>query len=374
MSNTFKVTDESVLDAAILLSDNMGIGELVNRNHEEKFVGGKGDSIRVKGPVDLGAPNELTTTTSATTLTETETTLELEKHFYQLINLTPKQETLDVMDFTTQILGPMVKSVSEGINNFISTRIAAGFAPQIRASTVGTAPATLEDIALAVKKIKDNRVDTSNLVGMIGTTAEASFSQLAQFSSADYGIERPMALRDGSLGKLKNVNFFVSQDVGTSDQGDVAGTVLLKGAGTAGDTSVTVDGLTATTGTIYEGTRFTIAGTATVYTVTEDATIASNEATLNITPALSANEDDDDAVTFATAHTMDSIYNPNFVAAAIVPPAPLRGAESAIAFYNGYGIRVSALGSTSTGGNGFLVDTLAACKVIKSEGGCVFQA
>jgi hypothetical protein len=65
-------------------------------------------------------------------------------------------------------------------------------------------------------------------------------------------------------------------------KGDVSGTVLVNGAHTAGDTTITVD---AMTGTLKAGDFVKFGGDSKVYMVVSDATAdGSNEATLTIEP------------------------------------------------------------------------------------------
>ncbi|MDD4985855.1 MAG: hypothetical protein PHQ43_08705 [Dehalococcoidales bacterium] len=77
---------------------------------------------------------------------------------------------------------------------------------------------------------------------------------------------------------------------------DFAGAVDLGDGYAAGSTSMVIDGLQAT-GTIEEGQEFTVANLHGVYRVTEDATIASNEATVSFFPGLSAAVANDAVVT-----------------------------------------------------------------------------
>ncbi len=79
-------------------------------------------------------------------------------------------------------------------------------------------------------------------------------------------------------------------------KGNVSGTVLVKNAHTAGDTTITVD---AMTGTLKAGDLVTFAGHNKVYMVVSDATAdGSNEATLTIEPPLRSAVSDNAVVTY----------------------------------------------------------------------------
>ena len=79
-------------------------------------------------------------------------------------------------------------------------------------------------------------------------------------------------------------------------KGDVSGSVLVKTAHTAGDTTITVD---AMTGSLKAGDLVKFAGDTKVYMIVADVTAdGSNEATLTIEPPLRSAISDNAAVTY----------------------------------------------------------------------------
>ena len=79
-------------------------------------------------------------------------------------------------------------------------------------------------------------------------------------------------------------------------KGNVSGTVLVDGAHTAGDTTITVD---AMTGTLKAGDFVKFANHTKVYMVVADVTAdGSNDATLTIEPPLRSNLANNEAVTY----------------------------------------------------------------------------
>ena len=79
-------------------------------------------------------------------------------------------------------------------------------------------------------------------------------------------------------------------------KGNVSGTVLVDGAHTAGDTTITVD---AMTGTLKAGDFVKFASHTKVYMVVADVTAdGSNDATLTIEPPLRSNLANNEAVTY----------------------------------------------------------------------------
>ena len=373
MANTFILPTDVVRDAALVLYDNLMVGNLVNRSIEERFARKVGDSVTVKVPPNLGTADVLAAggSTSATDVVESSVDVTLEKHFYKRVDLTSDEMTLEVDDFNVQVVIPAINALIRGVENYFIQKIVGGFA-RYTSGTAGTEPSTHAHILAARKMIKENRGNISNLIALVSPTSEASFATLDIFTNRDFGEDRPMGLREASLGRVSGMDFFAPVDCGDLDIGDTAGTVLVDGGGTLGDTTLHVDGFTAATGYVEEGARFTVAGTATVYTVTARTAIANNEATLPIYPALTANEDDDDAVTFQTAITEDVVYNPSSVAGALIPGAVM-GPNQAAAFVKGLGVRITSHVDVDTLAGAWVFDLYAGARVIKHEFGAIMQ-
>ena len=117
---------------------------------------------------------------------------------------------------------------------------------------------------------------------------------------------------------------------------DLAAAVYLTAGYSAGDTSMLIDGLQSS-GTIEEGQEFTIQYRKEIYTVTADATIATNAATISFYPGLEANVDDNDVLTLKLS-TLDTMTEPVFckyaAGAVMMSKAglPIQEAQTAIVY------------------------------------------
>lgn len=370
MSNTFVTPTMVARDASIVLSNLLVTGNLMTRDKEAQFKGNKvGDTMKVTVPPVLGDPNEFAGSTSATSIVESEIDLTLEKHFYHRVDLTTKQKTLELHDFTRLVTIPVMRSFAQGIDKYFTNQMQV-FRHQL-AGSVANRPSTAAHMAAANKKLNDAMIPKSGRVMLVDTTVEESLIQLAQFTSQDYGTDGPAALRAATLGDRYGFRFVVDPLLGAFARGDIAGTVLTDGAHSAGATEYKIKDLTEATGTIKAGTVFTVAGTTTRYVVRKDATIASNKATLNIYPALTANEADNDALTFEAAGYMNVAFHPNAITGAIVAPEPLWGGNSIVQAYNGVGVRVSQDSSLTTLADSIVFDCYIGARVIQPNGGCL---
>jgi len=369
MANTFLTPTDVVRDAALILNDELLVANLAVRSLEQNFARKVGDTVYVKTPPVITGANTFTSTTSATNVTEVRTAVTLQKHYYVRVDLTSDELTEQLDDFNTVVVQPAVRGMVRTIEAYLLGRLAGGFARNV-SGTQGTSASTQAHILAAEKVIYANRGDVSNLVSVISPTVHASLAALAQFTSADYGTDRPAGLTNNTLGKLAGIQFYRSPNVTSLTRGDISGSVTA--SGTAANAYCSLASLTSATGTVYEGCRFVVAGDATVYTVTADTAIASNAvASLPITPVL-ASSPSTAAVTFQTAVTQDVIYNPAAFAVAIVPGA-IVGPNVAAATVNGVGLRIISDVSTSTLTGSWVFDCYVGGRVVMNEYGAIMQ-
>lgn len=374
MSNTFITPTLVARDAAIASANRLIVGNLISRDKEGQFTANKvGDEIKVTIPPAVTDASEFTGSTAASDQTETQVGLKIEKHFYKRVDLTTKQKSLELSDFTRLVTVPAISGLMASADKFMLRKMQVF--RQNLVGTVGNRPSTMAHIAAATKKLDDLFVNPNGRIALIDSTVKESLSQLAQFQSRDYGDDAPAGLRDGTLGRRYGFLFAMDQHLGAFTRseaaGDITGTVLTNGTPAVGATTISIDGITNATGTIYAGTVFTLAGDTTRYVVAKDATIASNAADLEITPALVAAPGDGAALTFEAAGYSNLVYDPYAVAGAIIPPVPL-AVNSAVEFYNGVGVRVSMGSSLVSLSDSIVYDIFVAGRVIQPNGGALF--
>lgn len=370
MANTFLTPDILARDAAIMLENMFTVGRVINREKEKLFTASKvGDEITVTVPAPVSVASEFTGSTSAEDATEIGVGIKLEKHFYKRVDLTTKQKSLELDDFNRLVMKPKMEGIMLSLNLYFLKQLQV-FRKNL-AGSVGNRPSTLAHIAAADKAMNDLKIPLRNRVALIDTTVKNSFIQLAQFSSMDYGSDSGAGLREGMLGRRLGFDWQVEPDLGAFDRGDIGGTIAVVGNHVAGATSLAVNGFTSATGTVRAGTAFTIAGTATRYVVRKDATIADNATTLEITPALTANEANGDVATIEAAGYSNVVFNPMAVVGAIVAPEPLM-VNSSVQNYGGVSVRVSMSSSTVTLADSLVIDVFAGGRVIQPDAGALF--
>lgn len=114
------------------------------------------------------------------------------------------------------------------------------------------------------------------------------------------------------------------------------GTILVNGGSQTG-TSLAIDGFTNAVGYVRKGTTLTISGVTGTYTVTTQAAINGNAATITITPALASSPADNAAVTLSHAPdgTAITLTLGGIEATAIRADGPMFTVRSDINYYLG---------------------------------------
>lgn len=375
MGNTFITPTLVARDAAIALTNRLIVGNAVSREKEGLFTASKvGDSIPVTIPPAVTDASEFTGTTSASDQTETSIDLKLEKHFYKRIDLTSKQKTLELSDFTRLVTLPAVQGIAESIDKFFLRNMQV-FRRNLTGS-VAARPSTMAHVAAAHQKMKDLKVGGDRFTALVDTTVENSLIQLANFVNLDYGPDAADAGRMGILGQRYGFDFITDANLGAFSRSvaanDLAGSPVIISTVAAGGTQIGIDGVTNATGTIYAGTSFLISGDSTRYVVRKDVTAVANAyTTIDIYPALATQATAEAAITFEAAGYSNLVYDKRAVAGAIVAPEPL-AINSSVQSFNGISIRVSMDSSITSLCDAVVYDVFVGCRVIQPDGGALF--
>lgn len=368
MSNTFVTPTAVVRDAAIYLAKRLVVAGNISRKVESVFSGKAGDTVKVKVPMAVTEASELTSTTSAETLTQTSVDVALEKHFYKRVNLTTKDSKLNLDDFTETITRPAMEGIALSIDKYLIRKMQLGFFGRY-SGTITNRPSTAAHVLAAHKLLDDKYVAQMGRVGLIDTTVKQSLLATDAFINMNYGADN--ALKDLELGYRLGAKWAVDPASAAFARGDIAGTLDLGANVAAGASSISVDAFTDATGTVKAGTVLTIAGDTTRYVVTADATIAANSATLLVSPVIAANASKDAVVTIEGARYGNFLFVPGSVAGAIIAGDPLPGMNSVTYTYQDVTVRFSQDGSLSTLSSDAVFDVMVGGEVINADGGCI---
>ena len=209
MANTFIKAGQIVQAATLLLQREIVLPRLVWRQADANFVGALNDTITLRVPAVRTARSRTmrsTTALVADDLTETSVPVVLDTHVYDLLNITDEQLTLDIRDFSSQILAPQMRAVAEGMEDVIATALAAANisgAQTLAEIDTSTAPTSGEAYAVLVearKELNDLNVPRSERVCVLGSDLEAWFLQDPVVVNHNSGNRD--ALEDATIGRV----------------------------------------------------------------------------------------------------------------------------------------------------------------------------
>jgi hypothetical protein len=222
MANTTIKAAQIVEAAVLLLQREIVLPRLVWAQPDAAFVGALNDTITLRVPAVLTARTKTLRDGVALTadeFAETSVAVKLDKWIYSLINVTDENLTLDIRDFSAQVLAPQMRAVAEAMENTIATAMAgANVHPgqyfTFDGTTAGQTP--YETIVKAGAKLNALHVPRANRVFLCGTNVEASFlisDKLSKVNEA--GTDT--ALRDATITRVGGFTVVGSQAIGVNE-------------------------------------------------------------------------------------------------------------------------------------------------------------
>lgn len=349
MANTFLTPKIIAREALMQLRANCVMSGLVYRDYSSEFVAGVGDTVTIRKPASFEA-KEFNRANGITIQDATESGIDvkLDKLLDVSFEVTAEQLTMDIADFSTQLLQPAMQSFAQKIDLYL-----LGLYSDVSSSsgTAGTTPSTIAAITNVRQVLNEHLSPLTNRRLVIDPAAENNFLQISTFHEAEKVGDNGTALREASLGRKFGFDIYSDQNVLTHTKGTLAvggGTnpkIHPKAAGSIGGAELTLNvsgGSSPTlTGTLKRGDYITIGTNA--YMVTKDATAASNEIAVEIAPALIADTATTDAVTVGGSYTANLAFHRNAFALVTRPlalPKGLADGQKAVVSYDGFGLRV----------------------------------
>ncbi|QQV92711.1 major capsid protein [Mycobacterium phage OhShagHennessy] len=185
---------------------------LVWTNPLTNFGGSKNDTITVRVPAittansrDLRDSDRSVTTSE---LVEHSFGVTLDKHIYAALKFTDEQRTLDIRDYTAQVLVPQVSAVAYKLEDYIAQLIEnAPYEETILIDPEDTVPAFIT----ADQRLGEAFVPNDQRVLVVGSAVAAALAKDKQFRHADWsGDQANSALREAHVGRLAGMNVIKS--------------------------------------------------------------------------------------------------------------------------------------------------------------------
>lgn len=332
MGNTILTPDIIAKEALMQLESNLVMAGLVHRDYSKEFVN-VGDTITIKKPAKFVAKNFLGKTEEQE-LSEGKTTVKMDRYRDITVPITSKEMTLDISDFSEQVVKPAMSAIAEAVDGDI---LAVGIQNAANKVSISGTPVIkdLANIGKALDKKKAPRDSLRNLV--LGVDALYKYNTLAEFTDLSQSGSSE-ALRDATIGKAYTMNTYMSQNV-PSSSADTAGTVTaLKVTGTKGETQFTASNVTPATGKFAVGDKIIVNGY--IYTVSEAVTAASGAATIKVDEKIVENiASAIEAMPIIKEHSL-GFHRNGLALVTRELELPAGAAKAAIASANGLAVRV----------------------------------
>jgi len=303
MSNTLLTSTVILNETLRILTNNNGFTRNVDRQYDDRFAesgakqgqaGKPGTSLQVRLPVkhvvNTGAALNINDVIEETVTINCAT----QKHID--FTFTSEDLTMTISDFAKRFLKTGAAKLAstidyDGLSLFKDIYQLVG--------TPGTTPATSLIYLQAAQKLDEMAAPFDDeRYACINPAAQASIVDALKglFQSSEKISQQ---YSKGRMGQALGLKFGVDQNVNQHTTGSRAGTILVDGAPTEGSNTIHVDGLTGATDTFTDGDVFTVAdvyainpdngestGALQQFVVTADATAASNEVDLTVSPTL----------------------------------------------------------------------------------------
>lgn len=330
MPNTFLTPKIIAHEALMVLESQLTMANLVHRDYSNEFVK-VGDTITVRKPAKFVAKN-FVGTTHGQDITEGSVDVKMDRFRDVTVNVTSKELTLDIRDFSEQVVTPALSAIAQAIDMDL---LAVGIEKAGKSAKVSSTP-KLDDIAGVGKALDMSKAPLQNRRLVLPAEIRYKYNTLDSFARQCYAGDS-RALRDAEIGKVYTCDTFASENCPHS-AADTPGTATAyKVTGVKDEMEFTVSGGQAATGKIAKGDQLIVNGY--LYTVTEDLTMASGAGKLKVDQNIPADVTDADAKIINKAHALG--FHRNGIALVTRQlELPMGASKAYIASANGLAVRV----------------------------------
>lgn len=225
MANTILTPDIIAREALMVLRNNAVMANLVHRDYSDEFVAGVGSKISIRKPAAFVA-NEFTGEINVQDATEEKVDITIDKHLDVSFAVTSEQMTLDIEDFSKQLLVPAMQAFADKIDKYL-IGLEADITNRVAHADGAFAPA---DIVAARKYLTDGAAPLTERRFVIGSQADADLISSELFISAEKVGDNGTALREASLGRKFGFDIYTDQNIEKTDGGYVPSLAFHKNA------------------------------------------------------------------------------------------------------------------------------------------------
>ena len=330
-NNKFLTPNIIAREALIVLENNLVMANLVHRDYSDEFAQ-VGDTVTIRKPAKFVAKN-FTGSISRQDASEGSVAVKIDRHRDVSFAVTSKELTLDIKDFSTQLISPAMRAIAQAVDEDLLNEVA-----NVTASVSGTAsPTNLADIANLSKTLDIAKVPMDQRRLVLNPNHKYRYALTDNLSKVAYAGTGE-TLRNAELGRLYTLDTYMDQNCPSSLAAAAGTATAFKITGTKGALKVALSSVTAATATVKKGDCFILDGFR--YHFTADATAASGAvAEVGIDAELVKDYTEEDAYLANKTHSL--AFHRNAIALVTRPLAlPMGASKAAIVSHNGLGVRV----------------------------------
>ena len=338
MANTFLTPSVIAKEALLQLENNLVMADLVHRDYSDEFVK-VGDTVTIRKPAELKAKNFSSSINSGQIskqdVTESSVAVKLDRFRDVSVAITSKQLTLDIKDFSEQIIKPAMRAIAQSIDEDL---IAYGVEHAGSTVSATASPTNLADIANISKQLdlKKSPMEERRLV--LHPTHKYKYALTDNLSKVAYAGDNE-TLREALLGKVYSLETYMDQNAPDTSAETTGTATAYKVAGTAGNSYVAISGLSSATATIKTGDAFIYNGY--VYRFTANGTgVDSAIASLAIDQPLVNTIEATDNIVIVNKPSSLAFQKNGLALVTRQLELPLGASNSAVESANGIGVRV----------------------------------
>ena len=250
MENNFLTPEVVAKEALMVLQSNLVMADLVHRDYAGEFVA-VGDTVSIRKPAKFVAKN-FTGSTESQDITEGSVPVKLDRFRDVTVAVTSKQLSLDIADFSAQVVQPAMQAIAQAIDeDLLAVGCAsAGFVKE------GTEGSDLSDIAALAKQLDLAKAPAAERSLVLHPEHKYRYALAENLSNVSYAGDN-QTLRDALLGRVYTLDTYMDQNAPDSAAANPGTATAFTVTGAKGAEKVTVGDLQ---GTIAAGDGFILDG------------------------------------------------------------------------------------------------------------------
>ncbi len=361
MTQTLLTPSIIAKEALLVLENELVMANLCHRDYSNEFAK-VGATVTIRAPATFAA-SAFSTTVAAQEVVESSVQVVLDKFYDISAAITSQELSLNIVDFSNQVLAPMMRAHAQNVDNQIFQAVYK----TVAGHTIVESTPAISDLAKLMAQLDIQKCPMTERRVVLHPMTQVKYAALDAVLHADKR-GKSLTIDEYRIGRILGADYYMDQNVPTFTSGivDTAGATSAQWA--AGATAGTVTALTNAE-IIAAGDVFKVAGSDKGYLIVTGATVGSTVAVITWTPGLDvAGSSATAVVTFQASHKVNLAFHKDAFALVTRPlEPPMGGAKAAVASYKGITCRVVYDYTMSSKTNTMSVDMLFGVKTLNKE-------